>query len=295
MRFHFTLTATVLLLAHAPHVFAQGAAAPPPPDASKPAAPPSDAANAAPAPAPVEQAPPPAPAAVPPAASPAAPPAPAAAPLPAVASDATPPVGIAPLDSGPKPVQGKWGTTLYGFVEFDSIHDSTQPGLTTINDSQGNAALARPGTYQASNGQTLFGARNSRIGFKINAPETDEMKASAVLEMDFLGNQPVSTASQAALITNPTFRIRHMALKLENPIADVLLGQYWQLFGWQSAFHPATVEIQGVPGQVYSRSPQARLSKTIKTPSVNVDIAIAASRPPQRNAELPDGQAGLKV
>jgi hypothetical protein len=141
----------------------------------------------------------------------------------------------------------------------------------------------------------LFGARNSRIGFKLNAPETDGIKTSAVLEMDFLGNQPTSTASQAALIGNPTFRIRHMALKMEDPIVDVLLGQYWQLFGWQSAFHPNTVEIQGVPGQVYSRAPQARLSKTIKTAPVNLDIAIAASRPASRNSEEPDGQAGLKL
>jgi hypothetical protein len=192
-------------------------------------------------------------------------------------------------------VQGKWDTTFYGFVEFDAIHDSTQPGLTSINDSQGNAALARPGTYQANNGQTLFGARNSRLGFKLNAPASDGFHSSAVVEMDFLGNQPTSTASQAALITNPTFRIRHMALKVEDPYADLLLGQYWQLFGWQSAFHPNTVEIQGVPGQVYSRSPQARLSKTIKTKPVDLDIAIAASRPVSRNSEVPDGQAGIKV
>ena len=207
----------------------------------------------------------------------------------------TPRVGNEPLDSGPQPIQGKWATTFYGFVEFDAIHDSTQPGLTSINDSQGNAALARPGSYQASNGQTLFGARNSRLGFKLNAPESDGIKASAVLEMDFLGNQPTSTASQAALIGNPTFRIRHMALKLEDPVVDVLLGQYWQLFGWQSAFHPNTVEIQGVPGQVYSRAPQARLSKTIKTGPINLDVAIAAARPPSRNSEEPDGQAGLKL
>jgi hypothetical protein len=204
-------------------------------------------------------------------------------------------VGAEPLESGPQPIQGKWATTFYGFVEFDAIHDSTEPGLTSINDSQGNAALARPGTYQASNGQTLFGARNSRIGFKLNAPESDGIKASAVLEMDFLGNQPTSTASQAALIGNPAFRVRHMALKLENPVVDVLLGQYWQLFGWQSAFHPNTVEIQGVPGQVYSRAPQARLSKTIKTGPINLDMAIAAARPPSRNSEEPDGQAGLKL
>jgi hypothetical protein len=190
---------------------------------------------------------------------------------------------------------GKWQTTLYGFVEFDAIHDSTQPGLTSINDSQGNAALTRPGTYQAGNGQTLFGARNSRIGFKLGAPETDGIKTSAVLEMDFLGNQPTSTASQAALIGNPTFRIRHMALRVETPVVDALLGQYWQLFGWQSAFHPNTVEIQGVPGQIYSRAPQARLSKTIKSDAVNFDVAIAAARPASRNSETPDGQAGLKL
>jgi len=206
-----------------------------------------------------------------------------------------PAIGPAPLETGPQPVQGKWGTTFYGFVEFDAIHDSTQPALTTINDSQGNGALARPGTYAADNGQTLFGARNSRIGFKLDAPVIDNLKASAVLEMDFLGNQPTSTASQAALIGNPTFRIRHMALKLENPIVDVLLGQYWQLFGWQSAFHPNTVEIQGVPGQVYSRAPQARLSKTIKTDPVNVDLAVAAARPVSRNSQMPDGQAGVKL
>jgi len=204
-------------------------------------------------------------------------------------------IGPAPLETGPQPVQGKWGTTFYGFVEFDAIHDSTQPALTTINDSQGNGALARPGTYAADNGQTLFGARNSRIGFKLDAPVIDNLKASAVLEMDFLGNQPTSTASQAAMIGNPAFRIRHMALKVENPIVDVLLGQYWQLFGWQSAFHPNTVEIQGVPGQVYSRAPQARLSKTIKTDPVNVDLAVAAARPVSRNSQVPDGQAGVKL
>ena len=281
----FSLTASVLLLSVAPHAFAQAA---PPADATVPAgaARPNDAPNAE----------VPGPAAPVPAPMPAADPAPAypAYPAPTVA----PPearVGDAPLDNGPKPVMGKWATTFYGFVEFDAIHDSTQPGLTTINDSEGNGAFAKPGTYAGTHGQTLFGARNSRIGFKINAPETNGVKASAVLEMDFLGNQPTSTASQAALIANPAFRVRHMALKLEDPVVDVLLGQYWQLFGWQSAFHPNTVEIQGVPGQVYSRAPQARLSKTIKTKPVNLDIAIAASRPGSRNSEEPDGQAGIKL
>ncbi len=234
----------------------------------------------------------PTPVAAPPPAIEAAPTAIAAPP----ATPASPPaVGNAPLESGPQPVQGKWNTTFYGFAEFDAIHDSTQPGLTTINDSQGNGALARPGTPQANNGQTLFGARNSRIGFKLTAPVEDGIKASAVLEMDFLGNQPTSTASQAALIGNPTFRVRHVAIKIEDPIVDLLLGQYWQLFGWQSMFHPNTVEIQGVPGQVYSRAPEARLSKTVHAGAFNLDLALAAARPASRNSEEPDGQAGVKL
>ncbi len=90
--------------------------------------------------------------------------------------------------------------------------------------------------------------------------------------MDFLGNQPqssptvvapstgVPTVSEGSYFTSPTFRIRHAALKLATPIVDILAGQYWSLFGWQSMFHPNTVEIQGVPGQIYARTPQIRLS-----------------------------------
>src|SRR5207237_5544636 len=125
-------------------------------------------------------------------------------------------------------------------------------------------------------------------------PNIGEIKPSAVLEMDFLGNQPTGTA-EATVFTSPLFRIRHMALKLENPYVDVLLGQSWQLFGWQPYFHPNTVEIQGVPGQVDSRSPQVRLSHLFKSDALSVEVAIAAARPPQRNSAVPDGQAGIRM
>jgi hypothetical protein len=113
------------------------------------------------------------------------------------------------------------------------------------------------------------------------------------MEMDFLGNQPPGI-SEASLLQNATFRFRHLNLKLETPVVDVLSGQYWQLFGWQSLFHPNTVEIQGVPGQVYSRSPQIRISKTIKSGDMAIELALAASRPPQRASATPDAQAGVK-
>src|SRR5262249_18635232 len=87
--------------------------------------------------------------------------------------------------------------------------------------------------------------------------------------------------------------IRHMALKMETPVIDILAGQYWTLFGWQSYFHPNTVEIQGVPGEVYARTAQFRLSHAFKGDGATFEIAAAAARPPQRDAGVPDVQGGL--
>jgi hypothetical protein len=199
------------------------------------------------------------------------------------------------------PMTSKFSATFYGFVEADSIFDSTQ----SFNDLAGNALIQRDiaTNYAAQHGRATFSVRNSRLGFKLKGPESENLKTSGIVECDFLGNQPQGSpapagspaVSEAAFYTSPTFRIRHFALKLETPIIDVLAGQYWQLFGWQSMFHPNTVEMQGVPGQIYSRSPQFRISHTFKSDPVNVELAVAAARPPQRDSEIPDGQAGIRL
>lgn len=199
-------------------------------------------------------------------------------------------------------VVGKWATTLYGFVEADSIYDSTR----SLNDTAGNSLIARAGTAAGDNPRVTFGARNSRIGLRLKAPEFHGVRATAQLESDFLGTQlPVSTYSnglspspygtEAAYLTNPTFRIRHMNLKIETPVVDLLFGQYWQLFGWQPLYNPTTVEIQGVAGEVYARTPQIRISKTVKAYPVTFEIAVAAVRPVQRDSGTPDGEAGLRL
>ena len=186
----------------------------------------------------------------------------------------------------PTLVLGRWSTTLYGFVEADSIFDSTQ----SFNDLAGNTQIARTGTYQSNNHRLMFGVRNSRIGFRLRAPEYHRVRASAMLEMDFLGNQPPN-ATEAAFFTSPTFRIRHFNLKVETPIVDVLIGQYWQLFGWQSTYQPNTVEIQGVPGEVYSRTPQIRLSKAIKTAPITFEIRCGDHASAAARLELSRGPA----
>jgi hypothetical protein len=195
-------------------------------------------------------------------------------------------------------VVSKWATTLYGFVEADNIYDTTR----SFNDAAGNALVARANTEAGENGRFTMGVRNSRIGFRMAAPElSGGIRTSAMLEMDFLGTQlPVGSVqpyqgTEGAYFTNPTFRVRHANFKVETPVVDFLVGQYWQLFGWQSAYQPNTVEIQGVPGELYARTPQVRISKTIKANPVTVEIAVAAVRPVQRDSAMPDGEGGLRL
>lgn len=265
------------------------------PDMPPPAAPPPAVADT----------PPPAPAeAMPPPDSPRVdvpPPAPMPPPPPVAVMPTPPPP--APAAPAAVPMTSKFAATFYGFVEWDSIFDKVQG----LNDLAGNAAIPRSDVtaqaYAAGHHQLMQSVRNSRLGFKLKGPETENIKSSAIAEMDFLGNQPQSgpaptgspSVSESSYFTSPTFRIRHFALKMETPIVDVLAGQYWQLFGFQSFFHPNTVQMQGVPGQVYSRSTQLRLSHTFKTDAVNVEVAVAALRPVQRAAYVPDGQAGIKA
>ncbi|HTP28348.1 MAG TPA: hypothetical protein VMK12_22170 [Anaeromyxobacteraceae bacterium] len=207
-----------------------------------------------------------------------------------------PPTPQADSPAKKTPVVGKWTTDLYGFIEFDGIEDSTQ----SFNDLAGNQFILRSDTYGGEHRRTTGSVRNTRLGFKMVSPDFHGMHGTALLEADFLGNQPVigvstGQTSESGFFTSPDFRVRHAWLKLETPYVDVLMGQNWQLFGWQPYFHPNTVEIQGAPGQVYSRTPQVRLSHMFKADPLGVEVAAAAMRPAQRDSGSPDWQGGLRL
>lgn len=200
-------------------------------------------------------------------------------------------------------VFGKWATTLYGFAEGDFMYNSTQ----SFNDFAGNQQVARPGTYAGDHARTVFTARDSRLGVRVKTPSPAGYSFTANLEGDFLGSEPGiyqntggtaptagSTNSEAAYFSNPTFRIRHAFFKAETPFLDFTVGQTWNLLGWQASYVPAIVQWPGLVGELYGRSVQVRVSKTIKTDPLNVDLAIAALRPPQRDSALPAGQAGVR-
>src|SRR5205807_966517 len=120
----------------------------------------------------------------------------------------------------------------------------------------------------------------SRVGLRVKAPEVNDIRASGQLEMDFFGTQLGFTGagpagSEASNFNNALLRIRHANLKVETPILDFMIGQYWVLYGWQAQYLPATVEIQGIPGEIFSRQMQIRVSKTVKTHDITFEAAIA--------------------
>jgi len=211
----------------------------------------------------------------------------------APASASKPATESAPEAPAPSalPVTSRWHSSLYGFVELDAIHDSTQ----SFSDGSNSGVVARRGTYAGDRGQALGTIKNSRLGLKLGAPDYYGVRSSAQLELDFFGIQPTD-ATQNDFYVLGTMRVRQAFMKLETPIVDVLAGQYQDLFGWGgSGFYPNTVAFLGVPGEIYHRNPQLRLSKRIGGDVVSLEIAAAALRPVQRHSEVPDVQGGLKV
>jgi hypothetical protein len=74
------------------------------------------------------------------------------------------------------------------------------------------------------------------------------------------------------------------------------MGQTYDVFGWQNYFFPCSAEFLGLPNQLFSRNMQLRLSRTFTTSAaVSFDVAVAAVRPAQRDAEVPDVNGGVRI
>jgi len=191
------------------------------------------------------------------------------------------------------PVYGErsdWSIVPYGYARVDAIVDSTQ----SFEDGIQPNLIARVGTYKGDHRRNIFTARDSRFGVAVNAPTFEGIKSSALLELDFYGLVPTDARRHDSVVFG-SLRIRHAYLKLETSVVDVVAGQYYDLFGWNGSFYPATVGYLGVPAQIYHRNPQIRLEKKIHAGDLEVMIAAAAVRPGQRDSGIPDGQGGLKL
>lgn len=186
--------------------------------------------------------------------------------------------------------QGDWRVQPYGYARVDLIEDSTQ----SFEDGIQPNLIARVGTYKGDHPRTIFTARDSRLGVFVGAPTFQGIQSSAQIELDFYGLVPTDARRHDSVVFGPV-RIRQAFLKLETQIVDVIAGQYYDLFGWNGSFYPATVGYLGVPAQIYHRNPQLRLEKKLRGGELEVTLAAAAVRPGQRDSGVPDAQGGLKL
>jgi len=201
------------------------------------------------------------------------------------------------------------GATLraYGFVETDAITDTTQ-GFTEEPDNnlvpQRQTGSATALNYAGSHGREMMSVRNSRLGLELTVPETDGgIKTRAVFEMDFLGNQGVSTTpgstsgtqSEANYFNNPTARIRHAYVDVTDGELDAKIGQTWSLLGWQPYYFPGESIVLPSPGMLYRRFPQFRATDTQHFGDWTMETAIDAAKPAEMNSQITEEHAGLRL
>ncbi|HXK18156.1 MAG TPA: hypothetical protein VNG33_10160, partial [Polyangiaceae bacterium] len=203
--------------------------------------------------------------------------APEAAATPAAATAPTQTPATAPAEDLTTKLGG-WTVTLYGQVAVNAMHDSTQ----SFGVSSGNSMLQRRGTFRGNNDQLQLTSKDSRVGLRINLPDYGSIKSLAVVETDFGATLPVESTENATYIQTP-LRMRLFYLQLQTPVVDLTAGQMQDLFGWGGkGFFPNTLAFQGITGQVYHRQTAVRISKTLRPGALELEAAVAATRPVQR-------------
>ena len=206
-------------------------------------------------------------------------------------------------------MMGKWVTTMYGFVQVDSVFDSNQsynnwpfnsaPGNPSVM-SEWNNATPMTGSAASQFNSSRFGmdVNNSRIGFALSSPVYNGYKIRALLEMDFLASPGENMSAGDGYITNPIFRIRHFFFDVTTPSwGNVLVGQYWSLFGEQPYNIQNNLQIAPGPGTAYGRFPQIRWYKNLHLSDTGVMLepAAAVMMPVSMQSSLPAFTEALKL
>lgn len=187
-----------------------------------------------------------------------------------------------------------WKVLTSGFVEMDAFRDSRRSFTEVI----ANSPVDRPGTFSGENGRMQFSVRNSRLAFTFLPPQQGEWKSKGYLEFDLIGYDPApsaTTQSEGSFLTNPTFRMRHAYIDMQNNGWEVIAGQYWTLFGWEPTYVLTTASVPPAPGTVYQRTPQLTGMKTCAIGEQGkLQSGVSIARPSQRDSSMPNIDAGVK-
>lgn len=166
------------------------------------------------------------------------------------------PAAPAPAPAAPKEApatKNVWSNLdiqMYGYIKGDASYD-------TSRTTAGNYVMYVDSEATRNNDDEFnLTANQTRLGFNINGPASETMKASGKVEFDLYGNY--ASENKAKL------QMRHAYMNLLWPQADLslLIGQTWDVI---SPLNPNTLNysvLWGV-GNTGSRRPQIRLTKNL--------------------------------
>ena len=180
----------------------------------------------------------------------------------------------------------EWKVQLGGFAELDMFNDSTR----SFTETAGNGPVSQAASPRAR--VTMGGLSSPRETLAFPSPScppysrTGRQRGTSSSTFWALKNGP----TEAKLYTHPDLRLRHAYLSAESDGWQILAGQYWSLFGWQTYYLTPTVSVPPVAGVTYERNPQLLLMKTMGS----LQAGLSVFRPIQADSQLPGLDAGVR-
>lgn len=151
----------------------------------------------------------------------------------------------------------------YGYIKADASYDNSR-----VNNGNYVKWVESEATNSDDDEFNLT-ANQTRVGLKISGPESGDMNASGVVELDFYGGN----SGGASENTSHLF-MRHAYLKMDWPKErfNIIAGQTWDTI---SPLNPGTLNysVAWWAGNIGYRRPQIRLTKSYEL-SGDVDLKL---------------------
>ncbi len=170
-------------------------------------------------------------------------------------------VAPTPLVDGLNTVMSKLNLTIYGYIKADASYD-------TANMPTGDyAGYVEQGTE--NDGQFNVTARQTRLGMKIAGPESDSVKTSGLVEVDFYSGATANSSQP---------RMRHAYVNVDLPEQDLSV-RFGQTSDVISPLVPTTINylVAWKQGDIGFRRNQFRVTKGFNVGESNRLLMVAAA------------------
>jgi hypothetical protein len=166
--------------------------------------------------------------------------------------------------------------TLGGFAAAETVYRSRN----NVADIGSNySKIPYPNSELAHTDETRFTGRQSRVSFLAQGAITPDLLASYYGEFDFLGAAQTANSNES---NSYNLRIRNIYATLDSASGwHVLAGQSWSLATMntkgitpRNELSPATIEAQYVPGFVWARQPQLRITHDFDDKQLWVAVSV---------------------